>query len=267
MRPNSPHHSTILGIHRRSADLGCARLLDVSYHGGLYQPAHAHARASITVVLSGAVEERSSETEAVAGPMAVLIKPAGAVHADRYGPSGVRTIALDLGPDLALACGLAENTGAAAVRTDAPLLAASLLRLRSAIDDRDARVEPALNLIREEARILAGRDSAIHPPDWIKAIRAELAEPDAPSIAEIARKWGVHPVSLTRAYRRRFGQAPSAQARVARALHAAARIVGTAHPLARIAVDVGFADQSHMTRDLAGLLGWTPGRLRAMAAV
>ena len=267
MRTHAQSHTPILGTHRRSADLGCARLIDVSYRGGLHQPEHAHARASITVVLFGSIQERSSAGHAVAGPMAVLLKPVGAVHADRFGPDEVRTIALDLGPALAAAWGLGENAGPARVRTDAPLLAAAVLRLRSNIDGSEPQLSNALTHIRDEMRLLSPSDHAGHPPNWIRAVRDELAQPDAPSVEALARKWGMHPVSLARAYRRCFGRAPAAHARGARALLAAARIMGSALPLARIAFDLGYADQSHMTRELSALLGWTPGRLRALAAV
>ncbi|MNL12924.1 DNA-binding transcriptional activator FeaR [compost metagenome] len=82
-------------------------------------------------------------------------------------------------------------------------------------------------------------------------------------VGSIAAKVGVHPVSLARRYRRHYRQSPAAAIRQARAARAAA-LMARGADLAALASDVGYADQSHMTRDFTAIYGLTPARYRAL---
>ena len=69
----------------------------------------------------------------------------------------------------------------------------------------------------------------------------------------------------TRTFRREFGQlvgiSPKRFSRVVR-LRRAARRLGAARSLATLALEAGFADQAHMTREFVSLIGLAPGEVR-----
>ena len=71
----------------------------------------------------------------------------------------------------------------------------------------------------------------------------------------------MHPAHLARRFRARFGESVGSYARNARLDWAAARLRSDA-PLARIACEAGFADQSHFTRAFGRRFGVAPGRYR-----
>ncbi len=91
-------------------------------------------------------------------------------------------------------------------------------------------------------------------------LAARLADPVA--IAEIAEACRLSPGYFIRAFTDTVGVAPYAwliEQRVARAIS----IMGAGTtPLAQIAVECGFSDQSHMTKIFAGRTGITPARCR-----
>ena len=79
---------------------------------------------------------------------------------------------------------------------------------------------------------------------------------------EIARRLDLHPAWLARAYRHFRGEGLGETARRHRVEQATALLRRTDLPLAEIAHDAGFCDQSHMNRCFAAVLGRTPAIVR-----
>jgi AraC-like DNA-binding protein len=81
---------------------------------------------------------------------------------------------------------------------------------------------------------------------------------DPPTLDELANAVGARPFQLLRAFRDAYGLPPHAwltQQRVRRAQ----RLLTAGVPAADAAVDVGFVDQSHLTRHFRRIVGVTPG--------
>jgi AraC-like DNA-binding protein len=72
-----------------------------------------------------------------------------------------------------------------------------------------------------------------------------------------------HPTHVARAFRREYGVTVAEYARRLRLDWAQAQLALEDAPLARIAIEAGFADQSHFTRAFRRHTGMTPGRYRA----
>jgi AraC-like DNA-binding protein len=107
-----------------------------------------------------------------------------------------------------------------------------------------------------------------HRDAWIRSI-----QPD-PRVARAVDLLRIHSVSgaaerlslttrqLQRLLRTQFGLAPKTYQRVAR-FQRFLRIADAGSSLAAAAVDAGYADQAHLTRDVVQLSGVTPARLVA----
>jgi transcriptional regulator GlxA family with amidase domain len=81
-------------------------------------------------------------------------------------------------------------------------------------------------------------------------------------IADLARQCGVSAGHFSRAFKQSAGVPPHQwllEQRVERAQHL---LVASQAPIATIAQECGFADQSHMTRVFDRITGTTPGRWR-----
>ncbi len=87
---------------------------------------------------------------------------------------------------------------------------------------------------------------------------------EVPSLAEIAHAAGVHPVHLSREFRRYFDVTVGEYMRKLRTDHAAHLLAASAMPLAEIADVCGFADQSHFSSTFKRTVGMTPARFREM---
>ncbi|HEX6368319.1 MAG TPA: AraC family transcriptional regulator [Longimicrobium sp.] len=253
-------------------DSGGLRLVVTDYRPGERMAPHWHPGTQVSMVLRGAVQEGVGGREHQGTAGAVVVKPAGTVHRNVFGPAPVRMLSINLvsvGPDaedrLTALQGWRWMEGgpasralwrllstARADRERAPsLLADGFWEMVDALDvDADAPAPPSA------------------PPAWLRRIRDRLHDcaGAAPPVRELARTSGVHPVYLARAFRRAYGVPVTEYARRLRVRAAADRVASTGLPLARIACEAGFADQAHLTRELRRETGLTPGALRRAAA-
>ncbi|HEY2898176.1 MAG TPA: helix-turn-helix transcriptional regulator, partial [Gemmatimonadaceae bacterium] len=106
-------------------------------------------------------------------------------------------------------------------------------------------------------------------PAWLRRVREALDDRYGARelrIAELSAIAGVDPAHLARTFRAHYGTTPGAYLRETRVRRAADALARTSAPLARIALDAGFADQSHFTRVFRATYGITPRRWRALHA-
>jgi AraC family transcriptional regulator len=105
------------------------------------------------------------------------------------------------------------------------------------------------------------------PPACLARLREWVDDdPAAPHrVHQLAASAGVHPVHLSRAFRRHYGITLSEHIRRRRLQHAAALVARGDASLAAAAARAGFADQSHFGRHLRARTGITPSRLRAIS--
>jgi AraC family transcriptional regulator len=224
----------------------------------------------VSLLVRGDLEERVGRRVETAGPLSVVVKPAGVEHADRFGRRGAVAVQVVLSPADE---GWADGAMDAWRWSHAPEAARPLLRLLGALHEPSGP-EPLLNtsplppmedlLCEVLAGLAAGPSRGPSPPWLARACRA--LDEESASIREVARAIGIHPVHLAREFRRRFGVTPTAYRRRGRVRRAARLLAHSTLPLAETALAAGYADQAHMTRELRAVAGLTPRGLRRLVA-
>ena len=118
--------------------------------------------------------------------------------------------------------------------------------------------------LREDRALRLGRLA----PAWLTRVRDCLHDRflDPPSIAELAHDANVHPDYLARVFRIWFGHPIGQYMRRLRLDWAPQRLAATSLSIVQIALDAGFADQSHFTRAFKRYLGVAPGDYRRSLA-
>lgn len=225
------------------------RISRQNYAGGTEQPAHEHEHALLSIVLRGSLTETVAGRERLIRVGDVLVKPRGIAHANHY-------------PDSAIVGSivLADDAPRYAVNhTDAGALVTQMLHGHSAgapVDDELADLEAAL----EQPDLAPPRPNA-----RMAEVARMLATTSMP-IAEIARAHGMHRVAMARSFRRAYASSLTHYRLRMRARHAAELLCGSAAPISDIALDAGFADQSHLCRVFRAELGVTPRMFRRLAS-
>lgn len=102
--------------------------------------------------------------------------------------------------------------------------------------------------------------------DWPDLLARKLREQPDISLAQWAEETGLRVESISRGFRKAYGSSPKAYRAQVRARAAWEAIRGSSLALGRLATELGFSDQAHMSRAVRGLTGHMPRAWR-MAAV
>lgn len=148
--------------------------------------------------------------------------------------------------------GLVQRAHAAAAAPGTPALAKETLTRRMLAAWVERHADGAWNWPR-----IGGERKAVRR---VRELVRERLREDI-SLAELAQAAGLSPYHLVRVFERETGLPPHAylvQARV----EAARGLLAGPLPLAQVAAETGFADQSHLTRAFKRRHGLTPGRYR-----
>ena len=227
---------------------------------------HDHQLASLNVVLAGGYDEGFGRHRRRGDPGVVIIHPEGEHHDEVHDPvvATVLTIEIDSGflPTLRPVTRMFDEPWH---RTDFSFVTAAY-RLRSTLTrgDQLSSVVIESTILEMIARLDASslRDSS--GAVWLLDVRDRLEAEFCviPTMEALSEQAGVHPVHLARAFRRRFGCSVGDYVRRLQVGKAALMLEGGGEPLAAVAFEAGFADQSHMTRRVHAETGSTPGAWR-----
>jgi AraC family transcriptional regulator len=240
------------------------------YPPGTRQPTHAHDDIQVSLMLRGGLIEECGELRAHAGPMSMVVKRAGVEHADTYGPGGAQLLRIALDPaDVERLLGDCDRARLPAWRWLHDRAATrALLRLyqHALTGQTDLQDDPALSDLLAALATWRGAPRHGCVPGWLQRVREQLEEEGNTRIrvSGLALDAGVHPVHLTRAFRQWFGCTVSGYLQRLRLRRACELLARPERPLARVALDAGFADQPHFCRQFFHATGLTPGAWRRL---
>jgi AraC-like DNA-binding protein/quercetin dioxygenase-like cupin family protein len=248
----------------RRLDVTLGHVSAMRFPPNLALETHSHPMATVAVVVQGGFTGTYRRGERDCSERTVIVEPAGEAHGNRFGPGETEILTLSLAADR-----LAPPVEAAGRRFTYDRDPYAELIARRAVSelDRPDDVTPlaieaaALELI---ARITRSARPE-HRPAWLGEARAVLHDRYAESLTltDVAATVDVEPERLARGFRRAFGEPMADYLRRIRVDAAASKLASTDLPISQVAGDVGFADQSHLTRWFSRYLGTTPGRYRA----
>ena len=231
-----------------------ARMVSVQHPAGLAIDRHSHDMAKLAILLDGGATERIGADLVEHRHLEVVARPRFCAHENQYHAEGARSILVEI-EDLPGA-GLPRPLDPALARLHGRRLAVAFHARRS------ERARLARAAIREVVLAL-GEAPMPRTPAWLERARellfAQIVRP--PRLDELACSVGVHPVHLAQAFRRRWNIAPLGYVRAHRVFRAV-ELIARGAPLADVAAEVGFADQSHMTRAIGRARRAPPGMLR-----
>lgn len=230
-------------------------------------PEHAHDRAGFCMVIEGGFSQRHGRRTISCDQASLLFCPAEAPHADVISSRGSRCLEIDMDADVL--AGVPTFSPESRNRDPRRGLANwYAYKIRSELHRPDA-LSPiviegaALALLGEFARqpTFVPRRQA---PKWLERVRERLDDEFAgvPSLSALAEAAGVHRVHLARAFRAAYGCTVGEYVRQRRIGFAVGQLTQSRTSLSRIAMDAGFADQSHFTTTFRRVVGIPPGEFR-----
>jgi AraC-like DNA-binding protein len=220
------------------------------YDPHMVMAAHAHGVPYVSFVVGGRYTEHRQDVPRQLVRKMLVYHPAGEVHADCVHECSMETVNVEYhGGDWPRDFFCAQGPTVDAL-TDA---------LLAALHESGSDLRCATAAI---GGFLRGR-SALPPPERMISAREALAQR---RVAAVASDLGVHRVQLHRAFKRAYGESPRGDVTKRRLGTASRLLVESAAPIATVAAECGFYDQSHFCRQFKALTGLSPSRYRAAFA-
>jgi AraC family transcriptional regulator len=255
------------GKTQRRVELGGVVLTEVVHAHGRKLPSHTHESAYFGLLLAGSYSEKCTHRSAEYDPFTMGFHPPALTHSDEVGRCGSRMFCAEL-----------RDTYLSRVRPflTAPQFVPDLcaseitwlgLRLyRSFADDTLSALEleefcgDMLERVSGSAR---GADAS--RPAWLNRALELLHESyrESLTLGEIAAQVGVHPIHLSRVFRKHFGCSMAEFMNRLRVQYACRALANGWPDLATVASEAGFADQSHLGRVFKACTGQTPAKFRS----
>lgn len=241
-----------------AAQTACGQLLSLTSHRGDDEnPPHRHVNDYICMVLSGSFAELQKNRSFERRAGFFFAHEAGHAHHDHFGPKGAICLNLHFPPGVTRPRSI-EGHCSPWARITADKLAFAL-----AASSRDELSVAALAAeIMVEIHLIEAERG--HCGRWIgRIIEAISDEPrrrwSLRELADIAQR---HPVRMAQAFRARTGMSLGAFQRLRRLTSLSLALRRKEDPLAVLAAEFGYFDQSHMTSEFRGAFGMSPGRYR-----
>ncbi|MCA1827124.1 MAG: helix-turn-helix domain-containing protein [Myxococcales bacterium] len=253
----------------RTASADGITIADLRYAAGARLPRHAHRFATITVTLDGSFETALDSRRFHNPRHSVLAKPAGEAHANAFGTAGARLLMLSVDDTAGefSCCRRAFDSFPHSLDLRASGLASALAAELASPDDLTplSLAGVTRELLARAARLPVTPCGQAAPP-WLRRglefVEANLTS--AVGLGRVAQVCGVHPVYFARAFRAHTGASLGSYVRKLRVQRAAALLESSDEPIAGIALALGFADQSHLTRMFRDATGCTPASWRRL---
>ena len=260
-----------LGAPIRSRTVAGFLLTEFSYAARSDIPRHAHAAPYFSLVMRGAYRERCESKTQECTASSLLFHPAGELHADRFGDASTRIFSIELSRawiDRIDLHGLALDQRVTYHRAWAVELARRLYRaFRTEDSVTDLAVE---GLTMELVAELPRRRGAGQPtarPSWLDTAASLFGGAGRPpKLEDVAHGLGIQPGEIARAFRAHFQCSVAEYARRSRIASACELLTTSTLSLSAVASHTGFADQSHLTRELKRATGVTPARYRRLVS-
>jgi AraC family transcriptional regulator len=257
---------TTLGSVRCRRSVGGLDVTATDYAGGAHLAQHEHAAAYLCLVARGGYVQFTNGSASECAQGLLLVHPQGHRHANHFATTGARCLNVHFGhslaDDTAIRRLLADHRHLR--MTDAARLQRRIGRELLATDAVAALALQAavLELVAQACRQAAAGNR--NEPDWLGRVRERLHDDPCtvPSLQELALLAGVHPAHLARCFQRAHGVSVGEYLRRLRVEHARKALAATRQPIASIAADAGFADQSHFGRVFRHVTGETPHAFR-----
>lgn len=243
------------------------RFTEKMYSTSTALPVHAHELAHFCFVLSGNYEERIGSTLFRRESNAIVYYPSDLSHSEAHLTTG-RHFLVEINGSML------ESLREYGARLDAPVGLSNsdagwlAVRMYREFRERDNFSGLALESISTELLVAASRQvlqtAERQPPSWLKRVKEFLNENFSmpPSLNELATVGGVHPTHLARVFRQFEQCTISDYIRRIRIERACQEMISSKETLVDIALNTGFADQTHFTRSFRRMTGMTPTEFR-----
>lgn len=258
----------ISGRALRALEVPGFRVSETVYDPAGVVPTEPHRWATLCLTIEGGYQVNWRRGRLSCGPASFVFQAPGEVYGARISDAGSHCLTVDVDPAVLMSADddLPDLDRLNVARRMPPHWLAFQLHLELELGD-DLSSESVASIVLAliaELGDCPGLEARSVPPPWLERVQEQIEDEfrQHHTLKSLARAAGVHHVHLAREFRRRFGCTVGHYIRQRRVEFACHRLMASGDPLAEIAFDAGFADQSHLTNTFRRLVGLSPGVFR-----
>jgi AraC-like DNA-binding protein len=223
---------------------------------------HEHEESVLCILLRGAMREDAGAGETLHGSGHVIFKPAGVRHRNAFGPAGASILTLAIGDHTSSRLSVAGFPSRRPFTMNVSNASAVVARLVLAMRRRSPLHCEALAL----QLLLHVHQSVDSPGSRGAATLAALREAilrygPGLRVRDLGRLTGTPSGEIQAAIRQALGLTVRDYVQRVR-VEEASRLLAQGEPISAVAQELGYHDQSHLTRAFKKVLGLTPGAFR-----
>jgi AraC family transcriptional regulator len=244
-------------------------LVEALYPPGLRVSTHSHEKANFCIALQGSCSEFYGRKLREYKPLALDFLPANHTHSLTFNGEPLRCFNVDVASHTLNSVREYSLVLDESLHCHGGSLAWLFMRLYKEFLQKDTASQLAIEGLMLEMLAAVSRKRIdvpeLRPPRWLQQaeemLRARFL--DELSLSDISQAVGVHPVHLSREFRRHYHSSVGEYIRKLRIEYACKEMLNPDISLSEIASAAGFADQSHFARTFKRLVGMTPAVFRS----
>ncbi|WP_299229042.1 AraC family transcriptional regulator [uncultured Psychroserpens sp.] len=232
------------------------------YKEGVIMQPHHHNETAISMILSGSIHETVDSKTAIGGIANMVIKPRKTIHNNLFS-NDCAIISIYLKeenhnkihhPDM-----LTEwnwiNSG------NCNHFLQSLI-----LNKTEKEYYETLNGFLGHFKHQKAHTKQNKPPQWIREVKTILdtSYNEVIKSKDLAKAFNVHPVYLTKIFKKHFGQSIKSYLKTLRVNGSMATMFQNETPLAQVALENGYCDQSHLNRNFKSETNLTPRHFKKL---
>jgi AraC family transcriptional regulator len=270
MSASAPTHAKMLtlksgqylGKNQRTYDFGEVVVSETEYHQKVFEGWHSHENCHLTLIISGGNREQRKASEIEASPGKALFYGPGELHRNLNTAHPSKNINVEISDAFLRRHGFSNFSFGPRADRLADIKFA-LLRIYRECRISDQHTSLAVKTSVLELLSLDSPRKRPVPP-WISQLHEILNDrwSETPSLSELADLLQVHPVTISKAFRRHFSCTLGEYLRKLKVEKALALMSRSRRSLAEVAYACGFADQSHFIRSFKAVTGFRPSEYR-----
>jgi len=240
---------------------------EIEYRQKVFEGWHFHKNNHLTLIVNGGNKEQRKHTEIDASPGAVIIYNSGELHRnlETFHPSMNINIELE---DLFFANHSLEPAWFHHLSAGNPELKLSALRVYRECLGNDAQSVIAIHSIIVNLLSPHRGDRLRHgpPPRWVRQVKELIHDRwrETLSLKVLAAAAGVHPVTVSKNFPRYFSCSVGEYMRRVKVEKSLQLMKQKNTTLTEIALQCGFADQSHFIRTFKAATGFLPKEFKKL---
>jgi AraC family transcriptional regulator len=259
------------GDELRKLEAGGFILTETFHPPLLALPRHDHENANINFTIKGSFREIIGSRPQESDSLSILVKPAGEVHANKYGSAGAHCLLIEVKPNQLETVNRFSKLFDEPTHIRSGILSALALRIYKEFKSLGSAAELMiegliLEMLAESARRPVKDSSPRSAPRWLCQAKDFIHEnfTEGISLSSIAAAARINPTYLARMFRKYYGCSLGEYVRRLQLEFAARELLKSEYSLAEIAAAAGFYDQSHFTNVFKSHTKLTPSEFRTI---